>query len=70
MDDAFSCLNQDVFVRSVVVGWLKPSVVDKDDIVIHFQSRKNGGGDINKVVMFSNGSNALVTFEDKKCTVI
>ena len=48
--------------RTLVVSNL-PTGLTEDDITIHFQSGKNGGGDVEKVVLFPDGSQAFVFFE-------
>ena len=48
--------------RTLVVSNL-PTGLTEDDLTIHFQSGKNGGGDVEKVVLFPDGSQAFVSFE-------
>ena len=40
-----------------------PEGSTKDSVHIHFQKKKNGGGDIQKVEMLGEGK-AMITFED------
>ena len=46
--------------RTVVVSNF-PAGVGEDELTIHFQKEKNGGGDVDKVVM--DGSVAFVIFD-------
>ena len=46
--------------RTVVVSNF-PADVGEDELTIHFQKEKNGGGDVDKVVM--DGSVAFVIFD-------
>ena len=48
--------------RTVTVFGL-PEGSTKDSVHIHFQKRKNGGGDIQKVEMLGEGK-AMIIFED------
>lgn len=41
-----------------------PEGVTENNIYIHFQKKKNGGGDIDKVELLPGGKQAMVTFED------
>ena len=48
--------------KSILVCGLPDGVTWKE-ITIHFQKKKNGGGEIEKVIVLS-GNTALVLFED------
>ena len=50
--------------RSVFVTGLRPEIMP-EDCVIHFQRRKNGGGDIERVILSEKGT-AVITFDDPK----
>ena len=41
-----------------------PEGITENTIYIHFQKKRNGGGDIEKVELLPGGKNAMVTFED------
>ena len=41
-----------------------PPGVRKNELHIHFQKRKNGGGEVSDVRMAQDGRKALVSFED------
>ena len=41
-----------------------PEGVTENNIYIHFQKKKNGGGDIEKVELLPGGKHAMVMFED------
>ena len=49
--------------RTILVSGLPDSATSKR-VTMHFQKRKNGGGDIKEVKMLGQG-NAKVTFEDR-----
>ncbi|XP_046839274.1 protein mono-ADP-ribosyltransferase PARP14-like isoform X3 [Xenia sp. Carnegie-2017] len=53
----------DKISRSVVVSSL-PEGVKKNNLHIHFQKKKNGGGDISEVQIFPDKNQALVVFDD------
>lgn len=50
-------------VRSIVVSNIIPGTKE-DALVIHFQRRKHGGGDVSSVTFTQDGDKAVVTFED------
>ena len=50
--------------RSVFVTGLDPAIMP-EDCVIHFQRCKNGGGDIERVILSEKGT-AVITFDDPK----
>ena len=61
-------------MSSVLVGGIGPATT-KEELIIHFQKRKNFGGDVENVIFplgAANSSEALVEFEDdcgQFCTV-
>ena len=48
--------------RTILVSGL-PEEVTKNSVHIHFQKKKNGGGDIEEITL-SPGGKALIVFED------
>ena len=50
--------------RSVLVTGFNPAT-KSEDLIIHFQRKKNGGGDIDSIVISKKGT-AVITFEDTK----
>lgn len=50
-------------VRSIVVSNIIPGTKE-DALVIHFQRRKHGGGDVSSITLTQDGDEAVVTFED------
>jgi len=67
MEGFIAKLKQEEKGRSVVVKGLNSTSVDKNDVTIYFQSRKHGGGEVDRLEAFDNGTTAIVVFEDKKC---
>ena len=57
-------LTQEQAARSVVVSNVAPQTAD-EAIVIHFQKRKNGGGEIDHVHIPNKGT-AVITFESSE----
>jgi hypothetical protein len=49
--------------RTILVSGL-PEGVTESDVHIHFQKKKNGGGEVEKVTVLPEGNTALVVFED------
>ena len=52
-------------LKSIVVSNIPPGTKE-EALVIHFQQRKHGGGDVSSIALAANGDNAVVTFEDAK----
>ena len=52
-------------LKSIVVSNIPPGTKE-EALVIHFQQRKHGGGDVSSIALAGNGDNAVVTFEDAK----
>ena len=50
--------------RSVFVTGLHPATTP-EDCIIHFQRMKNGGGDIDRVILSEKGT-VVITFDDPK----
>ena len=50
-------------LKTIVVSNI-PTGLCEDEIIIHFQSSKHGGGDVEDVVVLPDGHEALVTFEE------
>ena len=51
--------------RTVLVSDL-PDGVSESTVHIHFQKKKTGGGEVEKVIVFEEGDKAMVVFEDPK----
>lgn len=51
--------------RSVFVTGLN-AATKSEDLIIHFQRKKNGGGDIDSIVISRKKGAAVVTFDDPK----
>ena len=51
--------------RSVFVTGFHPATTEPIDCIIHFQHRKNGGGDVERIILSKKGT-AVITFEDPK----
>jgi hypothetical protein len=49
--------------RTILVSNL-PEGVTESGVYIHFQKKKNGGGEVEKVTVLLEGNTALVVFED------
>jgi hypothetical protein len=49
--------------RTILVSNL-PEGVTESGVYIHFQKKKNGGGEVEKVTVLPEGNTALVVFED------
>ena len=49
--------------RTVLVSDL-PEGVSESTIHIHFQKRKTGGGEVERVIVLEEGDKAMVVFED------
>ena len=54
--------------RSVYVTGYKPTT-KSDDLIIHFQRTRNGGGDIDSIVISKRGV-AVITFDDPEGKMI
>lgn len=54
-------IHEDTASNSVIVKNLSPAT-SKETIIIHFQKRRNGGGEVDSVRLLSEGV-AVVTFE-------
>lgn len=50
-------------LKSIVVSNIPPGTKE-EALVIHFQQRKHGGGDVSSISLTANGNSAIVTFED------
>lgn len=50
-------------LKSIVVSNIPPGTKE-EALVIHFQQRKHGGGDVSSISFTANGNSAIVTFED------
>jgi len=61
MQPQWSAVNQDIPSNSVIVRNLSPSTRE-ETIIIHFQKKRNGGGEVEGVRLFGEGV-AVVTFE-------
>lgn len=64
MDEALA-LDEERAARSVVAKEIPPGVTE-NDLMIHFQRQKNGGGEVESVTM--GKQSALITFEDPEGT--
>ena len=56
-------MDSDDIRRSILVSNISPGT-KKEAIVIHFQQRKHGGGDVSSVNFTQNGDTAVITFEE------
>lgn len=56
-------ISRDNILKSIVVSNIPPGTKD-EALVIHFQQRKHGGGDVSSIALPANGDSAIVTFED------
>lgn len=56
-------MNSDDISRSILVSNISPGTKE-EAIVIHFQQRKHGGGDVSSVKLAQNGDTAVITFEE------
>lgn len=65
MDEALA-LDEERAARSVVAKEIPPGVT-KNDLMIHFQRQRNGGGEVESVTMGKQP--ALITFEDPEGTL-
>jgi hypothetical protein len=61
MQQQWSTVHQDIPSNSVIVKNLSPATRE-ETIIIHFQKKKNGGGEVERVRLLSEGV-AVVTFE-------
>ena len=55
-------LEEEQAARSIVVSNISPQTT-KEGVMIHFQRRKNGGGEIDHIHIPKKGS-AVITFEE------
>ena len=55
-------LDDEKAARSIVVDNM-PEEAREEDIIIHFQKRKHGGGDIDNVRIIENTETVVVTFD-------
>lgn len=58
-------LDKDDIMESIVVSNIPPGTKE-EALVIHFQQRKHGGGDVSAIKLTQNGDNAIITFEDEE----
>ena len=56
-------VSKDDILKSIVVSNIPPGTKE-EALVIHFQQRKHGGGDVSSISLAENGNSAIVTFED------
>lgn len=56
-------MNSGDIPRSIVVSNISPGTKE-EAIVIHFQQRKHGGGDVSSVKFTQDGDKAVITFEE------
>ena len=56
-------ISKDDILKSIVVSNIPPGTKE-EALVIHFQQRKHGGGDVSSISLTTNGNSAIVTFED------
>lgn len=61
MQQQWSTVHQDFPSSSVIVKNLSPATRE-ETIIIHFQKKRNGGGEVERVRLLSEGV-AVVTFE-------
>lgn len=58
-------VGSDDIAKSILVSGFTPGTKE-EAVVIHFQQRKHGGGDVSSVKFSQNGDNAVITFEEKE----
>ena len=58
-------LDKDDIMESIVVSNIPPGTKE-EALVIHFQQRKHGGGDVSAIKLTQNGDNAIIAFEDEE----
>lgn len=56
-------ISKEDILKSIVVSNIPPGTKE-EALVIHFQKRKHGGGDVSSISLTANGDSATVTFED------
>ena len=56
-------ISKEDILKSIVVSNIPPGTKE-EALVIHFQQRKHGGGDVSSISLTANGDSATVTFED------
>lgn len=56
-------LDKDSIARSIVVSNISLGTRE-EALVIHFQQRKHGGGDVSSIAFAHDEDKAIVTFED------
>ena len=56
-------ISKDDILKSIVVSNIPPGTKE-EALVIHFQQRKHGGGDVSSISLAANGNSAIVTFGD------
>ena len=61
MQPQWSAVHQDISTNSVIIKNLSPTTRE-EAIIIHFQKKRNGGGEVERVRLLSEGA-AVVTFE-------
>ena len=61
MQPQWSAVDQDIRSNSVIVRNLSPAT-GEETIIIHFQRKRNGGGEVERVRFLGEGV-AVVTFE-------
>lgn len=58
-------VSPDDIPKSIVVSDITPGTKE-EAIVIHFQQRKHGGGDVSSVKFTQDGNRAVISFEEKE----
>ena len=58
-------VSPDDIPKSIVVSDITPGTKE-EVIVIHFQQRKHGGGDVSSVKFTQDGNRAVISFEEKE----
>ncbi|KAL9974255.1 hypothetical protein ACROYT_G011270 [Oculina patagonica] len=58
-------MNSDETLRSILVSNISPGTKE-EAIVIHFQQRKHGGGDVSSVKFTQDGDTAVIAFEEEE----
>ena len=61
-------MREEDILKSIIVSDITPGTKE-ESIVIHFQQRKYGGGDVMSVKFAKGGDKAVITFEEieSKC---
>ena len=62
-------LSDENISRSIVVSNISPETKE-ETLVIHFQQRKHGGGDVSSLIFTQKKDKAILTFEDAESKLL